>query len=72
MNEKYVLIKPYECGYGTLPQGSDIRYFRGQFYLNGGPIPAVWNSLFKKIIEKNHHAAKKAIGKILIYKDKSI
>ncbi len=27
---------------------------------------------FKKIIEKNHHAAKKAIGKILIYKDKSI
>ncbi len=51
MNEKYVLIKPYECNYGTLPEGSDIIYFRGQFYLNGGPITAVWNSLFKKIIE---------------------
>jgi hypothetical protein len=63
MNEKYVLIKPYECGYGTLPEGSDIIYFRGQFYLNGGPIPAVWNSLFKKIIEDDKYVRKVKINK---------
>ena len=58
MNEKYVLIKPYECNYGTIPQGSDIIYFRGQFYLNGGPIPTVWNSLFNKIIENDEYVKK--------------
>lgn len=63
MNEKYVLIKPYECNYGILPEGSDIRYFRGQFYLNGGPIPAVWNSLFKKIIENKEYTKKLIIEK---------
>ena len=63
MNEKYVLIKPYECNYGTLPQGSDIIYFRGQFYLNGGPIPQSWNSLFKKIIENDEYVRKVKIQK---------
>ena len=58
MNEKYVLIKPYECNYGTLPEGSDIRFFRGQYYLNGGPIPSVWNSLFKKICEDKEYTKK--------------
>jgi hypothetical protein len=63
MNEKYVLIKPYECSYGTLPEGSDIIFFRGQFYLNGGPIPSVWNSLFKKIIENKEYTKKLIIEK---------
>jgi hypothetical protein len=63
MNEKYVLIKPYECSYGTLPEGSDIIYFRGQFYLNGGPIPVEWNSLFKKIIEDDKYVRKVKINK---------
>lgn len=63
MDEKYILIKPYECSYGTLPQGSDIIYFRGQFYLNGGPIPQSWNSLFKKIIENDEYVRKVKIQK---------
>lgn len=63
MNEKYVLIRPYVCGYGTLPEGSEIIYFRGQFYLNGGPIPQVWNSLFKKIIEDTSYVRKVRIPK---------
>ena len=63
MNEKYVLIKPYVCNYGTLPEGSDIRFLRGQFYLNGGPIPPVWNSLFKKIIEDKEYTRKVTIQK---------
>ena len=63
MNEKYVLIKPYECNYGTLPEGSDIIYFRGQFYLNGGPISSSWNSLFKQIIENDEYVKKVEIQK---------
>jgi hypothetical protein len=63
MNEKYVLIKPYECQYGTLPSGSEIIYFRGQFYLNGGPIPQVWNGMFKKIIEDDNYVRKYRINK---------
>ena len=63
MNEKYVLVKPYECSYGTLPQGSDIIFFRGQFYLNGGPIPQVWNSLFKRIIEDKEYTKKLIVEK---------
>lgn len=63
MNEKYVLIKPYECNYGTLPEGSEIIFFRGQFYLNGGPIPPVWNTLFKKIIADTSYVRKVAIPK---------
>ena len=63
MNEKYVLIKPYECNYGTLPEGSEIIFFRGQFYLNGGPIPQVWNTMFKKIIAEDTYVRKVRIPK---------
>ena len=63
MNEKYVLIKPYECNYGTLPEGSEIIFFRGQFYLNGGPIPQVWNAMFKKIIADDTYVRKVRIPK---------
>lgn len=58
MEEKYVLKKPFECQYGTLPEGSEIIYFRGQFYLNGGAISNAWNSLFKKIIENDEYVVK--------------
>ena len=63
MEEKYVLIKPYVCDYGTLPEGSEIIFFRGQFYLNGGPIPQVWNTLFNKIIEDDNYVRKLKILK---------
>lgn len=63
MNEKYVLIKPYECDYGILPEGSEIVYFRGQFYFNGGPIPQSWNTLFKKIISDETYVKKVKIPK---------
>ena len=63
MEEKYVLIKPYVCDYGTLPEGSEIIFFRGQFYLNGGPIPQVWNTLFNKIIKDDNYVRKLKILK---------
>ena len=55
MDEKYVLIKPYPCKYGTLPEGTEVIYFRGQFYVNGGPIPNTYNDIFLKLIEDDEY-----------------
>lgn len=63
MNEKYVLKKPYTCSYGTLPEGSEIISFRGQFYLNGGPIPHTWNDMFNEIISDESLVVKLKINK---------
>lgn len=51
MQKKYILIKPFECQYGTLPEGSEIIWFRGQFYVNGGPVPPSFNGIFANVIK---------------------
>lgn len=63
MNEKYVLIKPYECQYGTLPTGSEIICFRGQVYVNGGPIPNTYNRLFLDLVNNDEYVRKVRIPK---------
>lgn len=63
MNEKYVLIKPYECQYGTIPSGSEIIYFRGQVWVNGGPIPPSYNSIFLDLINNDEYVRKVKIQK---------
>lgn len=50
MEDKFILLKPYTCGYGTLKEGSDIRYFRGQFYVDGGAVPPMFNGILQKLI----------------------
>jgi hypothetical protein len=63
MNEKYVLIKPYEAGEGTLPEGSEIIYFRGQVWVNGGPVPASYNRMFLDLIKNPEYVRKVKINK---------
>ena len=63
MEEKYVLIKPYECQYGTLPSGTDIILFRGQVYVNGGPIPSSYNDIFMDLITNQEYVKKVKIAK---------
>ena len=63
MNEKYVLIKPYTCQYGTIPSGSEIIYFRGQVYVNGGPIPNSYNDIFLNLIQDDDYVKKVTIHK---------
>lgn len=63
MNEKYVLIKPYECNYGTLPEGTEIIIFRGQVYVNGGPIPTSYNYIFADLIKNSEYVRKYKIEK---------
>lgn len=63
MEEKYVLVKPFECQYGTLPIGSEIIPFRGQVYVNGGPIPPSYNKIFLDIIKDSSLVRKVKIVK---------
>ena len=63
MNEKYVLIKPYEAGEGTLPEGSEIIYFRGQVWVNGGPVPSSYNKMFLDLIKNPEYVRKVKINK---------
>lgn len=63
MNEKYVLIKPYECSYGILPEGSEIIYFRGQVWVNGGPVPPSYNNMFIDLIKRQEYVRKVEIQK---------
>lgn len=63
MNEKYILIKPFSTSEGTLPEGSEIIYFRGQFYVNGGPTPTYYNNMLKKLIADPEYVRKVKIHK---------
>ena len=63
MNEKYVLIKPFTCQYGTIPEGSEIICFRGQVYVNGGPIPNSYNQIFLDLIGDDEYVRKVKINK---------
>ena len=63
MNEKYVLIKPFDAGEGVLPEGSEIIYFRGQFWVNGGPVPTSYNRMLSDLIKKDEYVRKVKIPK---------
>lgn len=63
MEEKYVLIKPYECNMGTLPEGSEIMFFRGQYYFNGGPVPPTFDDIMGSIIRDPSYVRKVRIQK---------
>ncbi len=63
MDEKYVLIKPFECQYGRLPEGTEIVGFRGQIYVNGGPIPSTFNRIFLDLINNAEYVRKVKITK---------
>ena len=63
MEEKYVLIRPYECQYGTLSSGTEIIYFRGQVYVNGGVIPPSFNRIFLDLIQDASYCKKVKINK---------
>lgn len=63
MDEKYVLIKPYECQYGTLGIGTEIVCFRGQVWVNGGPIPPSYNRIFLDLISDTSYVRKVKIEK---------
>ncbi len=63
MQEKYVLIKEYTCPSGTLPIGTEIIFFRGQVYVNGGSIPSSYNYIFVDLAKNPQYVRKVKIQK---------
>ena len=61
MEEKYILIQEFTCDSGTLPEGTEIVLFRGMIYVNGGPIPSVYNDIFLKLIRDPKYVRKQKI-----------
>ena len=62
-DKKYILIKPYECQYGTLAEGSDIRIFRGRFMVNGGIVSPVFDDILLKLIKDKNYVREEEIIK---------
>lgn len=50
MEEKYILIKPYKCKYGTLKEGSEIIIFRGFVYFDGGLVTPAYESFLMDLL----------------------
>jgi hypothetical protein len=63
MDEKYVLLKPYNAGEGVLAEGTEIVYFRGQFWVNGGPVPTSYNRMLGDLIKNEEYVKKMKIIK---------
>ena len=63
MEEKYILMDAFECPEGTLAAGSEIIFFRGQFYVNGFPVSTAYNSILKRVISDEKLVYKRKITK---------
>lgn len=63
MEEKWILIKPYTCEYGTIPEGSELFKFRGFYYMNGGMLTSNWNELVQSLIDNQEYTRKVKIHK---------
>lgn len=51
MEKKYIFIKPYTTEQGTIPEGSDIIFFRGRVFINGGMCHPAYESILRNIVE---------------------
>lgn len=63
MDKRYILIKPFECQYGKLPENSDIRIFRGRFMVNGGIVSPVFDEILLKLIKDKNYVREEKIIK---------
>ena len=59
MREKYVLDDQYE----GMPKGTEICWFHGFFYVNGGMVPPSYNSMLESIINDKSKVTKVKIEK---------
>lgn len=52
--KRYIFIKEYTTQYGTIPEGSQIDYVRGTYYINGGMCTPSSNEMFGRIINDSN------------------
>ena len=54
MNQrKFIFIKEYSGEYGKIPQGTELIFFRGFLYMNGGMIHPAYQKLLCGIIQND-------------------
>lgn len=52
MNQrKFIFIKEYSGEYGKIPQGTEIIFFRGFLYMNGGMVHPAYQKILLNIIQ---------------------
>ena len=51
MEKKYVFIKPYQTDMGTIPMGTEIIFFRGLMYMNGGIVQPSYVGIIQRVID---------------------
>lgn len=49
-NVRYVFKKPYVTPHGTLQENSEIRFFRGGVYFDGGLVPGAYAAELMEIV----------------------
>lgn len=47
--KKYIFRKPYVTDSGTIPEGTEINFFRGWIYINGGMADSFSKNLIMSI-----------------------
>lgn len=61
--EKYVLIKPYKCSYGTLAEGTEFIFYNDMVYVNGTPIQEHFGRIFRDLAEDREYSVQlKSVG----------
>ena len=52
MNQrKFIFIKEYSGEYGKIPQGTELIFFRGFLYMNGGMVHPAYQKILFNIIQ---------------------
>jgi hypothetical protein len=52
MNQrKFIFIKEYSGEYGKIPQGTELIFFRGFRYMNGGRVHPAYQKILLNIIQ---------------------
>lgn len=69
MEEKWIFIKPYNNNEGIIPEGTELMFFRGQIYMNGGLIEPSYQQFLKKFIEDNN-LSREYLKKVKLFKNK--
>lgn len=65
MKKKFIFIKTYKTSEGSIPEGSEIVFFRGNIYLNGGLLHPAYRKIIMDIVNneaiKNQYLIEKEI-----------
>lgn len=59
MNEKYVLKDSYD----GMPKGTEITWFHGFYYVNGGMVPPSYNQILQSLVNDPSKVTKVKIVK---------